>query len=301
MEGEVGFGRVAIIGLGLIGGSLGLALRRSGAVDEVVGVDLSASVLARAEERGLIDRGTTDPGAGVAGAEVVVTAVPVGSFGAVLAAARPGLAEGVLVTDVGSVKAPVIAEAETLLPETATFVGGHPLAGTEDSGVEAALDRLFQKALCILTPTPATPARDLERAKALWTLVGSEVVTMEPREHDRVLAATSHLPHMMAFTLIRTFGDLDAPDHLARFAAGGFRDLTRIAGSDPIMWRDIALANSEPLLEMLDRFEERLEDLRQAIAAGDGTALESFFREARALRRGLPPRAHPDEEQDEQQ
>ncbi|HKJ87048.1 MAG TPA: prephenate dehydrogenase/arogenate dehydrogenase family protein, partial [Gammaproteobacteria bacterium] len=232
MEQPVSFRRVAVIGLGLIGGSLAWALRRSGAVGEVVGVDASREALARAGQRGLIDRGVADPAEAVRGAELVVTAVPVGSFGAVLAAAAPGLEEGALVTDVGSVKAPLLAEARALLPEGAVFVGGHPLACTEDSGVEAAQSGLFAGALCILTPEPSTPAWAVERVTALWHLVGSEVVTMGPQEHDRVLAATSHLPHMLAFSLIRTFGDLEDSEDLGRFAAGGFRDLTRIAGSD---------------------------------------------------------------------
>ncbi|MFA9462337.1 prephenate dehydrogenase [Thiohalorhabdus methylotrophus] len=291
------FRRITIIGLGLIGGSLGLALRRSGAVEEVVGVDQSAAVLERARERGLIDRGTTDPAAGVRDAELVVAAVPVGCFRGVLEAARGGLERDTVVTDVGSVKGPVHAEAEAVLGADALFVGGHPLAGTEDSGVEAALDRLFDGALCILTPASDTPARD--RVKALWELVGCQVVTMDAEAHDRILAATSHLPHMLAFSLIRTFGELDDSDRLAQFAAGGFRDLTRIAGSDPVMWRDIALANSGPLLEMIDRFEDRLSELRRAIAAGDGPALQAFFGEARTLRRGLPPRAHEDEDNDD--
>ncbi|KPV40163.1 hypothetical protein AN478_08495 [Thiohalorhabdus denitrificans] len=301
MSGQDAFHRVTVVGLGLIGGSLGLALRRCGEVDEVVGVDASAAVGERALQRGLVDRVEGDPATGAQGADVVVVAVPVGSFGAVLEAIAPGLGEDTLVTDVGSVKGRVAAEAEARLQGRGRFLGGHPLAGTEDSGVEAALEDLFQGALCILTPTEETPAPALERLSALWRLVGSEVVTMGPEEHDHVLAATSHLPHMLAFSLIRTFGGLDEPERLGRFAAGGFRDLTRIAGSDPVMWRDIALANAGPLLEMIDRFEARLDDLRRAIAAGDGDALEAFFREARALRRGLPPRVHADEEQDDQQ
>ncbi|MFP4560338.1 MAG: prephenate dehydrogenase [Thiohalorhabdus sp.] len=291
---------MTIVGLGLIGGSLGLALRQCAEVGEVVGMDASPAVGERALQRGLVDRVAADPAAGVRGADVVVLAVPVGSFGAVLEAIVPGLGEDALVTDVGSVKGPVAAEAEDLLGGRARFLGGHPLAGTEDSGVEAALEDLFQGALCILTPTAETPSADVERLAALWRLVGSEVVTMDPEEHDYVLAATSHLPHMLAFSLIRTFGGLDKPERLGRFAAGGFRDLTRIAGSDPVMWRDIALANAGPLLEMIDRFEARMDDLRRAIAAEDGAALEAFFGEARALRRGLPPRSHADEEQDDQ-
>ena len=280
-----------MIGLGLIGGSLGWALRRSGTAGEVVGVDTTGSVVERALARGLIDRGDTDVAAGVAGSEVVVIAVPVGSLGAVLEAALPGLTPGTVVTDAGSVKEPVVENAGRILGEAAPFVGGHPIAGTEDSGVEAALSDLYQGALCVLTPTADTPPWALERIGDLWRAVGAEVETMDPGAHDRVLAATSHLPHMLAYSLIQTFGALPEGDRLSRFAAGGFRDLTRIAGSDAVMWRDIALTNAGPLLEMIDRFEVQLGTLRAAVSAGDGEALEAFFREARRLRRDLPPRA----------
>jgi prephenate dehydrogenase len=288
-SGENWLGRVTILGVGLMGGSLGWALRQSGLADEVVGVDTEEACLDRARELGLVDRGETDPAAGVRGADLVVIAVPVGSFRGLLEAARPGLEAQAVVTDVGSVKAPVVAEARAVLGETGpAFVGGHPIAGTADSGVEAAVAGLYQGALCVLTPEEDTPSGALERVAALWRAVGSEVVVMGSAEHDQVLAVTSHLPHMLAFSLIRTFGELGDGERFSRFAAGGFRDLTRIAGSDPVMWRDIALANGGPLLEMIDRFEAQLDQLRRAIESGDGAALEAFFREARTLRRGLP-------------
>lgn len=281
------FQRAAIIGVGLIGGSLGWALRHHGVAAEVVGVEPDPATLERARQRGLIDRGETDPATAAAGADLVVLAVPVGSFGRVLETVRPALAPQALVTDVGSVKGTVQAEAERLLGPDAAFVGGHPIAGTADSGVEAALGDLFRGALCVLTPAQTTPAEAVARLTRVWEAVGSEVVTMEPAQHDRVLAATSHLPHMLAYALIQTFGALPERELLERFAAGGFRDLTRIAGSDALMWRDIALANREALLAMIDAFEQRLGSLRAAIEAGDDEALEAFFREARAIRRGL--------------
>jgi len=294
-------GRVAILGVGLIGGSLGLALRHSGAAREVVGVDTAEATVERAVERGLVDRGATDPAVGVQGADLVVVAVPVGSFHGVLEAARPGLGPDAVVTDVGSVKEPVVRDAVAVLGrEGPPFVGGHPIAGTADSGVEAAVAGLYSGALCVLTPGEDTPGFALQRVMALWQAAGSEVATMSPAEHDRVLALTSHLPHMLAFSLIRTFGEVGEGDRFSRFAAGGFRDLTRIAGSDAIMWRDIALANAGPLLEMIDRFEGQLQSLRRAIEAGDGEALEAFLREARALRRGLPaPDSHSEESHDD--
>lgn len=281
------FQRVAILGVGLIGGSLGRDLRVSGRVSEVVGIEPDPTTLERARQRGLIDRGETDPESGVRDAEVIVIAVPVGSFGEVLAAMRPGLTEGAVVTDVGSVKGSVQAEAEGVLGGAATFVGGHPIAGTEDSGVEAAVSDLFRDALCILTPTGTTPEGAVTWIRRLWEGVGGEVVCMDPEEHDRILAATSHLPHMLAFALIRTFAGLSTGPGVERFAAGGFRDLTRIAGSDSIMWRDIALANAPALLATIDRFQERLGELRYAIEAGDGETLAGLLREARELRRGL--------------
>ncbi len=281
------FQRVAILGVGLIGGSLARDLRASGSVGEVVGIEPDPATLDRARQRGLIDRGETDPESGVRDADVVVVAVPVGSFGEALAAIRPGLSEGVVVTDVGSVKGPVQAEAEEALAGAAAFVGGHPIAGTEDSGVDAAVPDLFRDALCVLTRTGTTPEWAVTRIRRLWEGVGGEVVCMDPEEHDRILAATSHLPHMLAFALIRTFAGLSAGPGVERFAAGGFRDLTRIAGSDAIMWRDIALANAPALLATIDRFQERLRELRYAIEAGDGETLEGLLREARELRRGL--------------
>jgi len=300
-EGQGALGRVAILGVGLIGGSLGWALRQSGAAAEVVGADTAEATVKRAVERGLVDRGETDPAGAVRGADLVVVAVPVGSFPEVLDAARPGLGPAAVVTDVGSVKEPVVREAQALLgQEGPAFVGGHPIAGTADSGVEAAVADLFSGALCVLTPGDDTPEWALDRVKALWQAAGSEVVTMGAAEHDRVLALTSHLPHMLAFSLIRTFGEVGEGDRFSRFAAGGFRDLTRIAGSDAIMWRDIALANAGPLLEMVDRFEGQLQRLRRAIEAGDGQALENLFSEARALRRGLPdPDSHSEESHDD--
>ncbi|MFB6259206.1 MAG: prephenate dehydrogenase, partial [Thiohalorhabdaceae bacterium] len=284
------FQRAAVIGVGLIGGSLGWALRHHGLAGEVVGVEPDMATLERARQRGLIDRGVTDPAAGVTGGDLVVIAVPVGSFEAVLARAAAAIEPGALVTDVGSVKLSVQAEAERLLEGGPVFVGGHPIAGTEESGVEAALGDLFQGALCVVSVTEATPEWAVARLTTLWRAVGSQVVTMAPAEHDRVLAATSHLPHILAFALIQTFAALPERDRLEQFAAGGFRDLTRIAASDAVMWRDIALANRDPLLAMLDDFENQLGLLRQAIEHADGGALEHYFGEARMVRRGLSGR-----------
>ena len=280
-------GRVAILGVGLIGGSIGWGLRHADAA-EVVGVDSGDGVLDRALERGLIDSAERDPAAGVREADMVVFAVPVARFGSLLSAARAGLAPGTVVTDVGSAKAAVVEEARTSLAGTGVeFLGGHPIAGTAESGVEAALGNLFQDAFCVITPEADTSDRARNRVEALWAALGAETVHMAPEEHDRVLAATSHLPHMLAYSLIQTFGALPPEEGLARFAAGGFRDLTRIAGSDAVMWRDIALTNREALLEMIDAFDRQLATVREAVAEADGPRLEAYFQEARQLRRGL--------------
>lgn len=279
-------GRVAIVGLGLIGGSLGWALRRGAAVSEVVGSDSDAATVEHARTLGIIDRAAPDPAAAAEGADVLVAAVPVGAVGAVLRAARPSLTAGAVVTDVGSVKGPVIAEAEMALDGACPFVGGHPIAGTEDSGVTAAFPELFQDALCVLTAQGA-PDWAVERVRALWRAAGAELVAMDPGEHDRTLALTSHLPHLLAYSLINTLAERGGASAAGRFSAGGFRDFTRIAASDPVMWRDIALTNREELLAVLDQFSEQVDGLRQAIAGGEGAELEARFSRARSLRRSL--------------
>ncbi len=294
------FHRIAIVGIGLIGGSLARSLRQSGEVGEVVGIEPHSAILARARERGLIDRGTSDPALGVRGADLVVIAVPVGSFAQALESVLDGLEDGTVVTDVGSVKGAVQDQAEAILGAGQAFVGGHPIAGTEDSGVEAATEGLFRDALCVLTPTETTPHWALTRVRGLWERLGARIAVMDPQGHDQSLAVTSHLPHMLAFALVQTLADRLGRGGMERFAASGFRDLTRIAGSDAIMWRDIALTNRTALLATIDRFQVQLAELRGAIERGDGETLEALFREARALRRGLSASSSLNGEQDGQ-
>jgi cyclohexadieny/prephenate dehydrogenase len=285
----VRFGRVALIGLGLMGSSLAWAMKRAGLAGEIVGTARTAATRARALELGFIDRAVDDPAEAARGAELVVLAVPVGASGAVAGAIAPVLAAGAIVTDMGSVKQAVIEQVAPRLPAGVHFVPAHPVAGTEESGPEAGFAELFAGRWCILTPPPGTDAAALERIAALWRAVGSEVDVMDPRHHDMVLAITSHLPHLIAYTIVGTATELEThlQQEVIKFAAGGFRDFTRIAASDPVMWRDIFLANREAVLEMLGRFDEDLTALQRAIRYGDAEALEAWFTRTRAIRRSI--------------
>ena len=277
--------RVAIVGVGLVGGSLARALRAAGAVREIVGSGRSEASLRRAVELGVIDRYSTDPAEAVAGADMVVLGVPVGAMASVFGAIAPHLADQAIVTDVGSTKGSVIAAARHALgtvPET--FVPGHPIAGTERNGVEASFAELFRQRRVILTPSPTTDAEATVRVRRMWEQTGAVVETMTPEHHDEVFAATSHLPHLLAYSLVDTLATLDEKAEVFRYAAGGFRDFTRIASSDPRMWHDICLANRTALLKMIGRFDNDLQRLRAAIEAGDGEYLLGVFSRAKEAR-----------------
>ncbi|MFV8835213.1 prephenate dehydrogenase/arogenate dehydrogenase family protein [Aquisalimonas sp.] len=277
--------RLALIGVGLIGGSWVLGLRRAGLVDTVVGCGRSTANLDTARERGIIDDATTDPREAVRGADVVVVAVPLGAMGPVLATVRDDLAPGAVITDVGSAKATVLADAAEALGEhSARFVAGHPIAGNEKSGAVAAFPELFHDRRVILTPEESTDAAAVERVAELWQAVGASVARMSAAHHDDVLAATSHLPHMLAYSLVDTLSRWSDRDEVFAYAAGGFRDFTRIASSDPEMWRDICLANRDALVVAMDRYMADLAELREQVRAGDATALENLFRHARDTR-----------------
>ncbi len=277
--------RLAVIGVGLIGGSLALALRKAGACGEVVGCGRSRENLERAVALGVIDRFEQDPGRAVAGADMVVLGVPLGAMEEVMGRIASCLAEHAVVTDVGSAKMAVADAARRRLGGSLSrFVPGHPIAGTERSGVEAAFASLFEGCSVILTPLPETEAAALARVGAMWRACGAEVVEMDIAHHDEVLAATSHLPHLLAYTLVDTLARMDDSEEIFRYAAGGFRDFTRIASSDPVMWRDICLANREAIGEMLARFSKALQGLAEAVQGGDGEALLSLFHRAKAVR-----------------
>jgi prephenate dehydrogenase len=278
-------GRLAVIGVGLIGGSLARALRAAGAVDEVVGCGRSAANLERAVALGVVDRGTQDPAEAVAGADLVFVAVPLGNMGAVFAAIRDALGAGAILTDGGSVKGSVVADARAAfgcIPSG--LVPGHPIAGTECSGVEASFAELYRGRRVILTPLAESDPKAVDRVAAMWQVCGAKVTIMDVAHHDEVLAATSHLPHMLAFGLVDALARMRENDEIFRYAAGGFRDFTRIASSDPVMWRDICIANREPLGAVLERFGDEMKDLAETVRRGDGAHLLEIFARAKAAR-----------------
>jgi len=277
--------RLCIIGVGLIGGSLARALRAAGQVREIVGAGRNADNLQQAVALGVIDRYETDFARAVEGADMVVVAVPLGAMEGVFAAIMDHLADGAVVTDAGSAKGSVIASAHRVFGAPAGFfVPGHPIAGTERSGVAASFAELFQGRRVILTPLPETVAAATARVRDMWEAAGASVVNMDPLHHDEVLAATSHLPHILAFTLVESLARLHDKKEIFEYAAGGFRDFTRIASSDPVMWRDICLANGDAIQEMIERFIGDLLVLDQAVEARDGERLLQIFGDAKAAR-----------------
>lgn len=280
--------RLCVIGVGLIGGSLARALRERGEVAEVVGSGRNEDNLRAAVRLGVVDRYDTDPARAVVGADVVVVAVPLGAIEPVLRAIVPHLPPDAVLTDVGSAKGSVVADVERVYGHVPPhFVPGHPIAGTEKSGVEASFATLFAKRRVILTPLAETAAAAHHLIRKMWELTGAEVIDMGVRHHDAVLAATSHLPHMLAYTLVDTLARLDDRAEIFRYAAGGFRDFTRIASSDPRMWHDICVANREQLLEMIARFSADLAQLAHAIRADDRAAILATFERAKRARDNL--------------
>jgi cyclohexadieny/prephenate dehydrogenase len=283
------FERIACMGIGLINGSLAKVVRREGLAGEIVACARKEATRARALDLGLCDRAEADPAAAVRGADLVVLGVPPGAVGVVADAMAPGLREDAIVTDVGSVKAQIVRDVIPHLPTPSLFVPGHPVAGTEHSGPDAAFETLFQNRRCILTPIEDTDPTAVRRVRQLWEAAGSTVDIMTPEHHDRVLAITSHLPHLIAYTIVGTVADLEdqARTEVFKYAAGGFTDFTRIAASDPVMWRDVFLNNREAVLEMLGRFSEDLSALQRAIRWGEGQKLLDLFTRTRAIRRGV--------------
>ena len=277
--------RLCVIGVGLIGGSLARALRAAGQVDEIVGSSRNAAHLQRAVDLGVIDRFDTDPVAAVQGADMVFVSVPLGAMSAVFAAIKDSLDAGAVVTDAGSAKSCVVADVRRAVGEMPPwFVPGHPIAGTEQSGVEASFAQLYQGRRVILTPVQETDSAALARVRAMWEAAGAVVNEMDVAHHDEVLAATSHLPHVLAFALVESLARMSEQREIFEYAAGGFRDFTRIASSDPVMWRDICLANAEAILAMIDRFEEDIAALAAAIRDHDGDRLLAIFQDAKAAR-----------------
>ncbi len=283
------FDRVAVIGIGLIGSSLTRAMRARGLARTVVTFDRDPAARAKALELGIVDEAPDAIGPAVRGADLVIICAPIGAYAEIAAAMAPDLADGVIVSDVGSVKQAVIRDVSPYLRDGMHFVPGHPVAGTEHSGPEAGFAELFEGRWCILTPPPGTDQPAVERVAALWRGMGSMVEVMDPQHHDQVLAITSHLPHLIAYTIVGTATDLEGSlqQEVIKFSAGGFRDFTRIAASDPVMWRDVFLNNKEAVLEMLQRFSEDLTALQRAIRWGEGERLQEHFNKTRAIRRGI--------------
>jgi len=283
------FERVAFIGIGLIGASMALAMRRHGVARSVITCDQSAAARKTALKLKIVDAATADYATAVKNADLVVFATPVGTNGAIAEAIAPHLKRGCIVTDVGSVKRAVIAAIAPHIPKGVDFVPAHPLAGTEHSGPAAGFAELFQGRWALITPLPKCSKKAVAKVAEMWRRFGSRVDTMSADHHDKVLAITSHLPHLIAYTAVGTATDLaaDLRQEVIEFSATGFRDLTRVAASDPVMWRDIFLNNKDAVLEILQRFNEDLTEMQKAIRKGDGEALQKAFTRTRAIRRGI--------------
>jgi prephenate dehydrogenase len=293
--------RLCVIGVGLIGGSLARALRAAGAVREIVGTSRNAAHLQRAVDLGVIDRFDTDPARAVQGADMVFVSVPLGAMGSVFAAIGNALAANAVVTDGGSAKSSVVAAIRDAVGKIPSwFVPGHPIAGTEQSGVEASFAELYRGRRVILTPLAETDRQAVGRVRAMWEAAGAVVNEMDVVHHDEVLAATSHLPHVLAFALVESLARMSEQREIFEYAAGGFRDFTRIASSDPVMWRDICLANRDAILAMIDRFEQDIAGLAEAIRGRDGERLLAIFADAKAARDAFAGQPATQPEQDGQ-
>jgi len=298
-------GKVLIVGVGLIGGSFALALKQAGQVGEVVGIGRHPEALARALELGIVDRVTDDYADALRGADLVLLAAPVAQTGAILEALLPHLEPQTIVTDAGSTKCDVVAAARAVMQDRVhQFVPGHPIAGSESNGPDAALAGLYHGKKCVLTPLPENAAEDVERVASAWRACGAVIHTLSPEDHDRVFAAVSHLPHLLAYALVDDIAAKPHADLLFQYAASGFRDFTRIAGSSPEMWRDISLANRAALLSELDAYLAQLTSMRAMLAAADGVGLQGIYATAQRARRewqeaieaGSPDRRSPHQE-----
>ena len=283
------FERITLIGLGLIGSSLARAIRRRGMARTLVACDAAADVIGRVRELALADISTTDAAEAVRDADLVVLCVPVGASAAVGAQIAAHLKPGAIISDVGSVKAAVVAALAPVLPGHVHLIPAHPVAGTEYSGPDAGFATLFANRWCIVTPPDGADAGAVERVCAFWREVGSNVETMTPAHHDLVLAITSHVPHLIAYNIVGTAAHMESvtQSEVIKFSAGGFRDFTRIAASDPTMWRDVFLHNKDAVLVMLGRFNEDLAALQRMIRWGNGDGLFELFSRTRAIRRGI--------------
>lgn len=295
------FEKVTIIGMGLIGSSLARVIQDQKLASKLVGADVSEDVCEKARELELADVVTPDIGKSVIGSDLVILAMPVGALEEVAEQICPMMAPNAVLTDVGSVKGAVIKAIEPLLPESVDLVPAHPIAGTELSGPEAGFAELFDGRWCILTPSPTTPIKSVEKVTALWEACGAKIEIMNAQRHDLVLAITSHLPHLIAYSTVDTASQLedDLKSEVLKFSASGFQGFTRIAASDPVMWRDVFLSNKDAVLEILQRFQEDLMSMQKAIRRGDGNHLHNVFTRTREIRNQMPqgPERYPNPHQ----
>lgn len=283
------FRKLALIGIGLIGSSIALAARRQGLVEVIAIATRKPDTLDEARDLKLGDIYTLDAAEAVRGADLVIICTPVGAYESVMQAIAPALEQGAILSDVGSVKGHVIRIMAPLVPQGVSLIPGHPIAGTEHSGPSAGFPELFAGRWCVLTPDAGVDPAQTEKLAAFWRALGSQVESMDAAHHDMVLAITSHIPHLVAYNIVGTVADLEAAtqSEVIKFSASGFRDFTRIAASDPVMWRDIFLTNRDAVLEMLGRFSEDLSALQRSVRTGDGPALEAMFTRTRAIRRSI--------------
>lgn len=285
----VHFRKLALIGIGLIGSSIALAARRQGLVEVISIATRKQDTLDEARDLKLGDIYTLDAAEAVRGADLIIVCTPVGAYESVMRSIAPALEPGAILSDVGSVKGHVVKTLAPLVPAGVSFIPGHPLAGTEHSGPSAGFPELFSGRWCVLTPGPEVDPAKTEKLADFWRAMGSQVESMDAGHHDMVLAITSHIPHLVAYNIVGTVADLEAAtqSEVIKFSASGFRDFTRIAASDPVMWRDVFLTNRDAVLEMLGRFLGDLSTLQQAVETGDGPALEALFTRTRAIRRSI--------------
>jgi len=280
------FEKITIIGVGLLGASLAKACKERGLVGEIAGYGRNRENLEKARQLKIIDHCPADLAEAVKDADLIVLCTPVSTLVPLLQNMASAVRPGTLITDVGSVKGPVVKGIDQLMPEGVFFVGSHPIAGGENSGLEASTANLYQDAKCIVTPTTATDKTALEKISALWKAVGMKVISLSTDEHDFIFGAVSHLPHIVAYALMNTLGALKTPDgcEVTAYSGAGLRDITRIASSDPVMWRDICLSNRDHLLNLIDEFQQKLEEIRHTIEKGDGEELKKEFMDANKYR-----------------
>ena len=279
------FNKITILGVGLLGASFALALKKNGLCESITGYGRNRENLQRAKERNIIDSFETDPASACRDSDLIMLSAPVGSFLGLAQAISPALKKGAVLTDVGSVKGMLVRQIEKLLPEAVHYIGGHPIAGSDRSGIDAANSELFSNALCVITPTENSVPSALEKIQNLWKALGSEIIILNPEEHDRIYASVSHLPHLIAYAMVNTVAEMDI-SYLG-FGGRGFMDTTRIASSSEELWNDICLLNRDNIIEVLALFQKKLDVLTRYLKAGDSDSLKAEFRKARILKENI--------------